>query len=404
VAPRREPHRHRLRHLVFQNRRHAPELLLDRLRPLHEHLEHAIRFSLRVQEVVAPHHGRTLELPIDSAIALLEPGRVPRQVEVEQVGAMVLQVNALAGSIGRNEDAQRVFCRVRLECPLDLLAEVIGHAPVERRDALVGAVRPRYRRAELLVEVPLRVGVLREQHDSLRLPRRSRLTGRSRSPRDAFTQLLFQPADEKAHPRIRQAPSRICKHLHGNAATEALCIQDFHQCGEAVRQPVVRRGRQEQAVLEPRRDIAHDTGEVRINRIPISRDHRSPPETQYRHPPETIGHMAAHLAAYLRDHRSPPATLDRNSRRPLLTWQQTLRPISETIGHLVRHSTAILRGPLVRGQQTLRPISETIGHPLQDRTEYLRDHRSHGRTPCGLSPQTIGHPLQDRTEYLRNHW
>jgi hypothetical protein len=50
---------------------------------------------------------------------------------VEQVGAVVLQVDALAGGVGGDEDPQGVVRGVGVEGVLDFLAGVVAHAAVE---------------------------------------------------------------------------------------------------------------------------------------------------------------------------------------------------------------------------------------------------------------------------------
>ena len=71
---------------------------------------------------MAPDGVGRLELAVDPAVALLDPAGVPRQVEVEEVGAVRLEVQALPGGVGGDEDAQRILGRVGVEPPLDLLA------------------------------------------------------------------------------------------------------------------------------------------------------------------------------------------------------------------------------------------------------------------------------------------
>ena len=78
-----------------------------------QHLEHAVLGALRQHEVVAAHLGGGLELAVDAAVALLDAAGVPGQVEVEEVGAVGLEVQALAGGVGGDQDAQRVLRRGR---------------------------------------------------------------------------------------------------------------------------------------------------------------------------------------------------------------------------------------------------------------------------------------------------
>ena len=71
----------------------------------------------------------TLQLAIDAAVALLEPARVPRHVEVEQVRAVVLEVHAFARGVGRDQDRAADVRQIRVEGALDLFARVLGIPP-----------------------------------------------------------------------------------------------------------------------------------------------------------------------------------------------------------------------------------------------------------------------------------
>ena len=51
--------------------------------------------------------GRALAEPVDPALALLVPGRVPGQVVVDDGVEVVLQVDALGQAVGRDQDAAR---------------------------------------------------------------------------------------------------------------------------------------------------------------------------------------------------------------------------------------------------------------------------------------------------------
>jgi hypothetical protein len=86
----------------------------------------------------APRLG--LEGAVDAAVALLEAGGVPGDVEVEEVGAGGLEVDALAGGVGGEQDAHGVVGGVGVEGALDLFAGFVAMPPWKREDALVGAV------------------------------------------------------------------------------------------------------------------------------------------------------------------------------------------------------------------------------------------------------------------------
>ena len=48
---------------------------------------------------------RGLELAVDAPVALLDAAWVPGQVEVEEIGAVGLEVQPLAGGVGGEQDA-----------------------------------------------------------------------------------------------------------------------------------------------------------------------------------------------------------------------------------------------------------------------------------------------------------
>jgi hypothetical protein len=81
---------------------------------------------------------------------------------VEQVGAVALEVDALARGVGRDQDAHGVIGRRAVERALDLGALIVGHAAVEREDALVAEVAALDRGGQQLVQVALGVAVLGE--------------------------------------------------------------------------------------------------------------------------------------------------------------------------------------------------------------------------------------------------
>ena len=99
--------------VVVDHPREAAELALDRVGLADEHLEHAVLGALGQHEVVAADLRGRLELAVDPPVALLDPPGVPRQVEVEEVGAVGLEVEPLAGGVGGDQDPQRVVGRVR---------------------------------------------------------------------------------------------------------------------------------------------------------------------------------------------------------------------------------------------------------------------------------------------------
>ncbi len=107
--------------LLVDHLRQAPELPPDRLGLTDEHLEHVVLHPLREHEVVAADLGGRLQLAVDPPVALLDSPGVPRQVEVEQIGAVRLEVQTLPRRIGRDQDPHRLLGRIGVESPLDLV-------------------------------------------------------------------------------------------------------------------------------------------------------------------------------------------------------------------------------------------------------------------------------------------
>jgi hypothetical protein len=56
----------------------------------------------------------------------------------------------------------------------------------------------------------------------------------------------------------------------GDPTAEPLRVEDFKECREAVRVPVVRRRRQEQPMLEPGSQVTHRTGNLRVDGIALA--------------------------------------------------------------------------------------------------------------------------------------
>ena len=168
--------------VVVDHLREAAELLLDRLGLPDEHLEHAVLDALGQHEVVAAHLVGRLELAVDAAVALLDAAGVPGQVEMEEVRAVRLEVQALAGGVGGEQDAQRVLRGVGVEPALDLLAPRAAREAVDHLDALVGAVGALDGLLEDRLQVALRaLAVLGEDQDAAVVPlRRWRLSAAGR--------------------------------------------------------------------------------------------------------------------------------------------------------------------------------------------------------------------------------
>ena len=102
------------------------ELTLNHFGLAHQGLEHNVGFALLVTEITAEHLLGRLELAIDAAVALLETRRVPGQIEMDEIGAIGLKIDAFARRVGADENAQRLLRRIGIECRLHLLAAILA--------------------------------------------------------------------------------------------------------------------------------------------------------------------------------------------------------------------------------------------------------------------------------------
>jgi hypothetical protein len=98
------------------------ELLSDHLRLANERIQNPVLLALVIEEIAAGHDLRRLQLAIDAAIALFKARRVPRQVDVDEIMAARLQVQAFARGIGADKDADKLFLEGRIEGDLDAVA------------------------------------------------------------------------------------------------------------------------------------------------------------------------------------------------------------------------------------------------------------------------------------------
>src|SRR5262249_32165153 len=90
---------------------------------------------------------------------------------MEQVRAMRLKVQALAGRIRREQDAQRVLLGVGVEAALDFLAPSATREAVDDLDALLGTFAALDRLLENRLQVALRaLAILGEDEDPAIVP------------------------------------------------------------------------------------------------------------------------------------------------------------------------------------------------------------------------------------------
>ncbi len=159
----RDPVREGQRKAALDHVGEGSKLLVDAHALFHEGREHRVLGPLRVDEVAASNLRVRLEHSIDATVALLHAARVPRQVEVKEVGALGLQVHAFAGRIGADQDPGWVGGVV--ERLLDLLPRLFVHPAVQDEEPLLGPIRPGERRFELVNQIVLGVRVLGEDED-----------------------------------------------------------------------------------------------------------------------------------------------------------------------------------------------------------------------------------------------
>src|SRR5208337_1755727 len=146
----------------------------------------------------------------DTAVALFEAARIPGHVEMEQVPTMSLEVQALAGSVGGDQDTDGVLLRVGREGPLDLLPLGLRRRAVVDGDARAGPVGGIDGSRELLLEVTLGVVVLSEDEDPVFVPPGRRALGLCRSEgRQVGAQVLSNPVDQLADPGIGKTPGGL---------------------------------------------------------------------------------------------------------------------------------------------------------------------------------------------------
>src|SRR5260370_30193718 len=116
---------------------------------------------------------------------------------MEDISAMLLEVQAFACRIGRQTDAQRFLRGVSVEPTLDLLAPCTAGEAVDHLDTLLGTVGTFNRLFEDRLQVTLcALAILREDQDAPMVPCR-RLALRLLSyGRQVGAQVLAHPVDQ----------------------------------------------------------------------------------------------------------------------------------------------------------------------------------------------------------------
>ena len=116
------------------------ELPLNHFAFAHQGLEHDVGLALIVKEVTAEHLLGRLELAIDAAVTLLKTGRVPGQIEMDEVRAIGLKIDTFARGVGADEDAEQLLRRISIECRLYLFAAILAGCAGEYSDAVVDLI------------------------------------------------------------------------------------------------------------------------------------------------------------------------------------------------------------------------------------------------------------------------
>ena len=151
--------------LIRQHLSRGTQLPMDRLGLLDETLEHSVLGALAIYEIAAPHLRRWLQLTIDAAVALLKLCGIPGQVDVDQVMAARLEVDALARSIRADQDAQRIGGGISFETSLQLFAPV-GRCRAGKAGDAVLRVEVMQRLQKPSFEPAARVLVFREEEQA----------------------------------------------------------------------------------------------------------------------------------------------------------------------------------------------------------------------------------------------
>ena len=102
------------------------ELLANALRLADEGLQDDILGALLIDEIAAPDLRRWLQFSADAAVALFEPRRVPRQIDMDEVVTLHLKVDAFARGVGADQDAQRLVRRIGIEPALGVVGGCEG--------------------------------------------------------------------------------------------------------------------------------------------------------------------------------------------------------------------------------------------------------------------------------------
>ena len=233
----------------FEHLRGAAELLANAFHLVHQHLQDTIFRPLDEDEVTAEHLVGWLQLAVDAAVALVETARVPGQIEMTQVMAMALEIEALPRRVGGDENAQRVVARLGVEGVLDVFPPVPGGRPGEGLDPFVCLVGMNDGLVQAALKPAARVFVFGEDEKATVVPLRRH--GPERRLNRAHVGV--DPLDDPAHARIGVVATCL-----GDLAHFVDESQFAHQRRPCFRTPAVGRCRCRRR---------HQFGEVEFRRI-----------------------------------------------------------------------------------------------------------------------------------------
>src|SRR5439155_9332087 len=120
--------------------------------------------TLLVHKVVAMDLRGSLQLPVDPTVTLLHAAGIPRDVKVNEVGAMVLEIHAFPCRVRGNQDAQGMLVGIRVEGDLHFLAAGLIHSAMKGDNTLLRPLGRGDGGAKLLFEVALRISVFSEDY------------------------------------------------------------------------------------------------------------------------------------------------------------------------------------------------------------------------------------------------
>jgi hypothetical protein len=112
------------------------------------------------------HFGRRLKLAVNTTVTLFQTAWIPGHVEMEEIVAMRLKIDAFARGICGDEDADGMLVRGGLKGAFDGLAFIRGRRAVINFDAIFGKVGVGNGCAKHFDEVASRVIVFGEDEEA----------------------------------------------------------------------------------------------------------------------------------------------------------------------------------------------------------------------------------------------